>query len=63
MKTLASEMKFEEAQRIKDKIDVLENYQVKTTIVNPKINNVDVFQLFLTRHSPMLIFFSFRMVQ
>ena len=45
MKTLASEMKFEEAQRIKDKIDVLENYQVKTTIVNPKINNVDVFSI------------------
>lgn len=45
MKTLASEMKFEEAQLIKDKIDVLENYQVKTTIVNPKINNVDVFSI------------------
>jgi len=45
MKTLASEMKFEEAQRIKDKIDVLENYQVRTTIVNTKINNVDVFSI------------------
>lgn len=45
MKALAAEMKFEEAQRIKDKIDVLENYQVKSTIVNPKINNVDVFTI------------------
>jgi excinuclease ABC subunit C len=45
MKALAAEMKFEEAQRIKDKIDVLENYQVKSTIVNPKINNVDVFSI------------------
>lgn len=45
MKTLASEMKFEEAQLIKEKIDVLENYQVKSTIVNPKINNVDVFSI------------------
>ncbi len=45
MKLLASEMKFEEAQLIKDKIAVLENYQVKTTIVNPKINNVDVFTI------------------
>ena len=45
MKTLAQEMKFEEAQMIKDKIEVLENYQVKTTIVNPKINNVDVFSI------------------
>ena len=45
MKALAEEMKFEEAQRIKDKIDILENYQAKTTIVNPKINNVDVFTI------------------
>ncbi|MEG3656416.1 excinuclease ABC subunit UvrC [Arenibacter palladensis] len=45
MKMLAQEMKFEEAQLIKDKIEVLENYQVKTTIVNPKINNVDVFTI------------------
>ena len=45
MKTLASEMKFEEAQQIKDKIEVLENYQAKSTIVNPKINNVDVFSI------------------
>ncbi|MFK7811625.1 MAG: excinuclease ABC subunit UvrC [Maribacter sp.] len=45
MKALASEMMFEEAQLIKEKIDVLENYQVKSTIVNPKINNVDVFSI------------------
>ncbi|WP_339836264.1 excinuclease ABC subunit UvrC [uncultured Maribacter sp.] len=45
MKMLAAEMKFEEAQKIKDKIDVLENYQVKSTIVNPKISNVDVFSI------------------
>lgn len=45
MKALATEMKFEEAQRVKEKLDVLENYQVKSTIVNPKINNVDVFSI------------------
>src|SRR5690554_1058230 len=45
MKQLASELKFEEAQRIKEKIDVLENYQAKSTVVNPKINNVDVFSI------------------
>ena len=45
MKMLAAEMRFEEAQKIKDKIDVLENYQVKSTIVNPKISNVDVFSI------------------
>ncbi|MCL4135060.1 UNVERIFIED_CONTAM: hypothetical protein GTU68_016850 [Idotea baltica] len=45
MKKLADNMEFEEAQRIKEKIDVLENYQVKSTIVNPKISNVDVFSI------------------
>ncbi len=45
MKTLANELQFEEAQKIKEKIDVLENYQSKSTIVNPKITNVDVFSI------------------
>ncbi len=45
MKELAADLKFEEAQRIKEKIDVLENYQSKSTVVNPKINNVDVFTI------------------
>ena len=45
MKALAQEMRYEEAQIIKEKVEVLENYQVKTTIVNPKINNVDVFSI------------------
>lgn len=45
MKDLAEQMEFEKAQRVKDKIDILENYQVKSTVVNPKINNVDVFTI------------------
>ena len=45
MNKLAQEMKFEEAQQIKEKIEVLENYQAKSTIVNPKISNVDVFSI------------------
>ncbi|NAS31184.1 excinuclease ABC subunit UvrC [Flavobacteriaceae bacterium R38] len=45
MKELASEMKFEEAQKIKEKIEILENYQAKSTIVNPKISDVDVFSI------------------
>tara|TARA_B100001146_G_scaffold225213_1_gene247963 strand:- start:47053 stop:48840 length:1788 start_codon:yes stop_codon:yes gene_type:complete len=43
MKQHAEALRFEDAQRVKEKIDVLENYQVKSTVVNPKINNVDVF--------------------
>ncbi|WP_425076635.1 excinuclease ABC subunit UvrC [Psychroserpens sp. S379A] len=45
MKQLAQDMQFEEAQRIKEKIEILENYQAKSTIVNPKISNVDVFSI------------------
>ena len=45
MKEAASEMHFEEAQKIKEKIDILENYQSKSTIVNPRISNVDVFSI------------------
>lgn len=46
MKTHAAKLEFEDAQRIKEKIDVLEKYQAKSTVVNPKINNVDVFSIF-----------------
>src|SRR5690606_5554445 len=45
MKMFADEMQFEEAQKIKEKIEILENYQAKSTIVNPKISNVDVFSI------------------
>ncbi len=45
MQDLAAEMKFEEAQQIKEKIDVLENYQAKSTILNPRITNLDVFSI------------------
>lgn len=45
MKQHAERMEFEEAHKIKEKIDVLENYQAKSTIVNPKISNIDVFSI------------------
>ncbi len=45
MTDLARDMQFEEAQKIKEKIDVLENYQSRSTIVNPKITNIDVFSI------------------
>lgn len=45
MMKYASEMKFEEAQKIKEKIDILENFQSKSMVVNPKISNVDVFSI------------------
>ncbi|MBX9888154.1 MAG: excinuclease ABC subunit UvrC [Flavobacteriaceae bacterium] len=45
MTELAQDMHFEEAQKIKEKIEVLENYQSRSTIVNPKITNIDVFSI------------------
>ena len=46
MKSEAANLEFERAQLLKNKIEVLENYQSKSTIVNPKISNVDVFTIF-----------------
>ncbi len=45
MRGFADAMQFEDAQKMKEKIEVLENYQAKSTIVNPKISNVDVFSI------------------
>ena len=45
MHFLASEMHFEEAQKLKEKIEVLENYQSRSMVANPKINNIDVFSI------------------
>lgn len=45
MKEYADALAFEQAQDIKEKVDILEKYQAKSTIVNPKINNVDVFSI------------------
>ena len=45
MKALASEMKFEEAQAIKEKYDLIENYRSKSEVVSRIIHNVDVFSI------------------
>ena len=45
MHELAATMQFEAAQKIKEKIEVLENYQSRSTILNPKISNIDVFSI------------------
>ena len=45
MAQYAQDLRFEEAQKIKEKIEVLENYQSRSTIVNPKITNIDVFSI------------------
>lgn len=45
MMELAENMQFEAAQKIKEKIEVLESYQAKSTVLNPKLSNIDVFSI------------------
>ena len=45
MKQFSEEFKFEEAQLLKEKIEILEKYKSKSTIVSPSLNNVDVFNI------------------
>ncbi|GAK88523.1 excinuclease ABC subunit C [Nonlabens ulvanivorans] len=45
MMEYAASMQFEDAQRIKEKLEILQKYQSKSTVVNSKITDVDVFSL------------------
>lgn len=46
MERFALAQEYEKAQWIKEKIEHLEHYQARSTVVNPKISNVDVFSVF-----------------
>lgn len=41
----SEELEFEKAQEVKEKLELLKDYQSKSTVVNPKINDVDVFTI------------------
>ena len=43
MRQLASDLKFEEAQKIKEKIELLSRYRSKSVVVNTSVKNVDIF--------------------
>ena len=45
MKTHSDNYAFEKAHLFKEKLDILEHYQSKSTIVNVSINNVDIFAM------------------
>ena len=45
MSRLAMDMRFEEAQELKEKYTLLEHYQAKSVIVSQTINDVDVFAI------------------
>lgn len=45
MKGLAEEMKFEEAQKMKEKYELIENYRAKSEVVSSLLHNIDVFSI------------------
>lgn len=45
MQELANEMKFEEAQKIKEKYLLIENYRSKSEVVSSVLHNIDVFSI------------------
>ena len=45
MQELAEEMKFEEAQKLKEKYLLLENYRSKSEVVSNVLHNIDVFAI------------------
>ena len=45
MQDLAAEMKFEEAQKVKEKYMLLSNYRAKSEVVSHVLHNIDVFSI------------------
>ena len=41
----ANQLAFEQAQQYKEKLNVLQNFQSKSTVVNPKISDADVYTI------------------
>jgi len=57
MQAFAANLEFEKAQELKEKLDALENYQSKSTVVSPTIHNVDVFTIFSDTDSAYVNYF------
>ena len=45
MYKFSKKMDFEKAHNIKEKLELLENYQSRSTVVSQKLNNIDVFTI------------------
>jgi len=56
MKQYAETFAYEKAQVVKEKIELLDRYQSKSLVVNPSINNVDVFSIIEDEHSAYVNF-------
>ena len=56
MKQYSADFQFEKAQLVKEKIELLDRYQSKSMVVNPAINNVDVFSVVEDEHAAYINF-------
>lgn len=45
MQDLAAEMRFEEAQKVKEKYALIENYRSKSEVVSSVLHNIDIFSI------------------
>ncbi len=60
MMKYATNLQFEEAQIVKERLDILEDYQAKNTVVNPNIDDVDVFGMTSDETAAYVNFFKIR---
>ena len=60
MMRYATNLQFENAQIIKERLDALEDYQSKNTVVNPSIDDVDVFGMTSDETAAYVNFFKIR---
>ncbi|WP_294199539.1 excinuclease ABC subunit UvrC [uncultured Chryseobacterium sp.] len=60
MMKYATNLQFENAQIIKERLDALEDYQSKNTVVNPSIDDVDVFGMTSDETAAYVNFFKIR---
>ncbi|MCS3533114.1 excinuclease ABC subunit UvrC [Chryseobacterium sp. JUb7] len=60
MMKYAENLQFENAQLIKERLDILEDYQAKNTVVNPNIDDVDVFGMTSDETAAYVNFFKIR---
>ncbi len=60
MMKYATNLQFESAQIVKERLDALEDYQAKNTVVNPSIDDVDVFGMTSDETAAYVNFFKIR---
>lgn len=56
----AANLEFEAAQTVKERLDILDDYQARNTVVNPNIDDVDVFGMTSDETAAYVNFFKIR---